>query len=836
MALLNNNTKHNSKLTDANHTPKLRQKNAHHLTIAPEQHEGSPTPSTPRSVHSAKAPLKEKPLKEERRLLGSHQKIVVVPKAESAVRNPIKLTVGSTSSDSSDEKMTPPSRGPTHPLKKKAFVARSTSWKPGRVVGASPSLRSLKNAHYEIGHGNMRSNASWASFTFHEGPNSNFLRPMSDVISIRSLASIGMGSTDGKKLTIRRVPTSPNELLNIVEPNRLVDDDDFSSCSSFSGTLSESGTHYRPRREHWGNKLQFILACVGYCVGLGNIWRFPYFCYKSGGGAFLVPYFLILIICGIPLLYMELAIGQFTKRGPIGALAQLCPLFKGAGLSSVMVSFFISTYYNVIIAYCLYYFCTSFRSDTPWTECENRWNSKHCWEPSQFTSRNISRPDNSKTPAEEFYNRKVLQITSGIETFGLVRWELAACLFVAWIIVYFALWKSVRSSGRVLYFTATLPFVLVLAFLGRSLTLEGADAGLQYFFKPNWILLLDAKVWVNAAAQNFNSIGIAFGSVISFASYNRYGNQILVDAVAVSMINAVTSLIVGIFAFATIGNIAREHSKSVESVISDGPGLVFVLYPQAMAKMPFSNFWAILFFFMLLCLGLNSQFAIVEVVVTSIQDAFPNFIKRKLVCHEILVLVVCFVSFLLGLPNIMQGGIYFFQLMDHYIVSTSIVYIAFFEVLAIAWIYGTDRLSKVVQHMTGRYPSLYFRFCWLIAAPLLILCVVVFSIVDYEPPTYNNGTYKYPVWSQILGWSITAMILLCIPVVALYAIFKAEGNTICEKLLSTITPRVDDVSTANSIADIGNELQEVKTTLMDAKVPPNITVKGRDQRIEIMKR
>lgn len=77
-------------------------------------------------------------------------------------------------------------------------------------------------------------------------------------------------------------------------------------------------------------------------------------------------------------------------------------------------------------------------------------------------------------------------------------------------------------------------------------------------------------MWVNAVAQNFNAIGISFGSVISFASYNRYNNQILVDTVAVSAINAVTSLIVGILAFATIGNIAQEHGTSIEDVINDG--------------------------------------------------------------------------------------------------------------------------------------------------------------------------------------------------------------------------------------------------------------------------
>ena len=82
-------------------------------------------------------------------------------------------------------------------------------------------------------------------------------------------------------------------------------------------------------RETWGSTVSFILACIGYAVGLGNIWRFPYLAYKSGGGAFLVPYFVMLLLCGIPLLYMELAVGQYTRRGPIGALGKICPILKG---------------------------------------------------------------------------------------------------------------------------------------------------------------------------------------------------------------------------------------------------------------------------------------------------------------------------------------------------------------------------------------------------------------------------------------------------------------------------------------------------------------------------
>nr|XP_023025094.1 sodium- and chloride-dependent GABA transporter ine-like [Leptinotarsa decemlineata] len=161
----------------------------------------------------------------------------------------------------------------------------------------------------------------------------------------------------------------------------------------------EDSEYNKPRRQHWSNKLQFVLACVGYSVGLGSIWRFPYLCYKSGGAVFLIPYAIIMVFIGGPMLYMELAVGQFTGRGPIGALGHLCPLLKGTGLGSVVISFLISTYYSVIIAYGVYYFFTSFRAKQPWEDCHNRWNTKFCWVPSV----NHTKPHYSQSPAEEFY-------------------------------------------------------------------------------------------------------------------------------------------------------------------------------------------------------------------------------------------------------------------------------------------------------------------------------------------------------------------------------------------------------------------------------------------------
>lgn len=643
----------------------------------------------------------------------------------------------------------------------------------------------------------------------------------------KSLASIAMGSTDGKKLFIRRVPTSPSELLNLTTNSHLphvmtptgaiTTSDEMSTFSSYSDSISDCGSHLKIRkRDHWTSKVQFVLACVGYTVGIGNLWRFPYLCYKSGGGVFLVPYFLIMFFCGVPLLYMELAVGQYTRRGPIGVLSKLCPIFKGAGISSILISFSMSTYYNVIIAYSLYYFTTSFRSQLPWQHCKNRWNTQQCWAPPSVQEadgfsgfvQNLTKPHVSKSPSEEFYVHKVLQLSSSVDEMGVFRWELVACSFVSYVIVYFALWKSVRSAGKVLYFTATVPFVLIFGLLIVSLSLEGSDVGLSHFFSMKFHLLNDHKIWVDAGAQVFNSIGIAYGAVITFSSYNRYNNRIIIDTLAVSIINICTSIIVGLFLFVILGNLSYEHKTSIDNAILDGPGLIFVVYSHALAKLPFSNFWAVFFFFFLFCVALNSQFAVVEIVVTSIQDGFPRWIKRYLVCHEIVVLAVCIVSFLCGLPYVTQGGIYIFQLIDHFTASTCVLYVAFFELIAIAWIYGADKLARNVHQMTGRFPSLYFRLCWSIAAPVIILAIWIFTIVDYEVPSYHNEQFNYPKWAEITGWIVTILCLAVIPITAVCVVISTEGKSFYEKLRGSFKCRFH--SRTNS-EDLYNK--ELKTLL-----------------------
>ncbi|XP_066300203.1 sodium- and chloride-dependent GABA transporter 1-like isoform X2 [Branchiostoma lanceolatum] len=538
-------------------------------------------------------------------------------------------------------------------------------------------------------------------------------------------------------------------------------------------------------RDQWARKAEFLLAMVGYAVGLGNVWRFPYLCYKSGGGAFLIPYFIMLFLCGIPLLYMELAVGQYTQQGPVGALGKICPLLKGAGLATVVITFIFSTYYNVIITWALYYLFNSFQEPLPWASCDNPWNTGNC-----TTGLNRSLLNNDSTsPSNEFFDHNVLEISSGIDDFGAPQWDLSLTLLLAWIIVYLCIFKGVKSTGKVVYFTATFPYIVLIALLIRGVTLDGAVDGIVYFLRPKWHLLGTAEVWLNAAAQNFNSIGIAFGGCIALSSYNKFNNNVFKDTLMIACINSATSLLAGFAIFSVMGYMAFLQGTTVEEVATQGPGLAFVVYPQAIATMPVSPLWAILFFIMLLLLGIDSQFCTVEVIVTTLYDHFHPLIRKYLKRKEVLVLLVCCVSYLLGLPNIAQGGMYFFQLIDFYAAAISLMVIAFFEVVAISWIYGANRLARNIEEMTGNKPWLYFIVCWYGLSPILIGGIMIFGFIQYTPVRY--GDYYYPGWGQAIGWVIASLSIICLPIGAIHAMLKEKGGFV-ERFMASLKSKIPD--------------------------------------------
>ncbi|XP_078081097.1 sodium- and chloride-dependent GABA transporter 1 isoform X2 [Mustelus asterias] len=484
------------------------------------------------------------------------------------------------------------------------------------------------------------------------------------------------------------------------------------------------------------------------------------------------------VLLGIPLLYLEISVGQYLKAGPVQSLAKICPLLKGVGIATVAISFVMCTYYNLIICWAIYYLIQSFQSPLPWHSCNNTWNIPETCTDS-ITTNNFT-----ISASQQFFDYNVLQKTNGLDNLGNMRWELFGLLILAWAIVYFCIFKGVTWTGKVVYFTVLFPYVVLLSILINNVQLPGALDGINYFANPKWEKLKEIQVWVYAAVQVFNSIGIGFGSLISMSSYNKFDNNILKDTLAISLTNAATSVFSGFVIFSAFGYMSHMINVPIDDIAVDGPGLVFVIYPEAFVTMPVSPLWAVLFFIMLLFLGLDSEFAMVEVMVTSLLDAHQDCLLKYLKRKEVVVFAVCAVGFLLGIPNVTQGGIYVFQLLDHYTAQVSIVFLAFFEVVAICCFYGIPRLSQNIEEMVGKKPNIYLRVCWLLSTAL-ILIIMVFVIIDFEPVRYGN--YKYPEWAQSLGWIIAMASLIWIPVGVVHTLLTLKGS-FCERLVKSITP------------------------------------------------
>ncbi|XP_063071111.1 sodium- and chloride-dependent GABA transporter 2-like [Engraulis encrasicolus] len=531
-------------------------------------------------------------------------------------------------------------------------------------------------------------------------------------------------------------------------------------------------------RGQWANKLEFLLAVAGTLVGLGNLWRFPYLCYKNGGGAFLVPYVLFLLSCGIPMFLMETAMGQYTSQGCITCWRHFCPLFEGIGYATQVVIAYAAVSYIIIQAWAFFYLFSSFSAEVPWASCRNPWNTNSCVE---FDKRNISAnwtvPENATSPATEFWERRVLHISKGIDHIGAVRWELALCLILAWVLCYFCVWKGVKSTGKVVYFTATFPYVMLIVLLVRGLTLPGASEGIKFYLYPDPARLMDTQVWMDAGAQVLFSFGICQGSLTALGSYNQYNNDCYKDTFVLCLVNGGSSFVAGFAIFSVLGFMSYEQGIPISEVAATGPGLAFIAYPRAVAMMPLPQLWAICFFVMVILLGADTQFVSLECLMTSVTDMFPTVFRRGY-RRELLLLGLCTVCFLLGLLLVTEGGLYFLQLFDHYVCSgNNLLLLSVCQSIAIGWIYGADRLYDNIEDMIGYRMGPYMKYCWLYVTPIVCMSTFISNIVMYQPLKFNK-TYVYPDWAYILGLFLGLFCVFLVPLWILYKISISKMTTV----------------------------------------------------------
>ncbi|XP_058259932.1 sodium- and chloride-dependent GABA transporter 2-like [Hemibagrus wyckioides] len=529
-------------------------------------------------------------------------------------------------------------------------------------------------------------------------------------------------------------------------------------------------------RGQWSCKVEFLLAVAGQIIGLGNVWRFPYLCYKNGGGVFLIPYLVFLFACGLPLFLLEISLGQYTSQGSITCWRKMCPLFQGIGYGNVVLLLYCNIYYIIIMAWTFFYLFSSFSIELPWANCSNTWNTETCFEfdkKDNFSYSNI--PENATSPVIEFWERRVLNLTSNVYELGSVRWELALCLLLSWIICYFCVWKGVKSTGKVVYFTATFPYVMLVVLLVRGLTLPGAIDGIKFYLYPDLAQLKDPQVWMDAGTQIFMSYSLCTGTLTALGSYTKYNNNCYKDCVYLCLLNSGTSFVAGFAIFSVLGFMAYEQGTDISTVAESGPGLAFIAYPKAVAMMPVPQLWTICFFLMIILIGMDTIFVFLEAMMTAVTDMYPSFFlfgHRR----EGFLLIICVGCFLCGLVMVTEGGLYIFQLFDYYSYSgMTLLLFAILQSVSIGWVYGANRLYDNIEDMIGYQPLFLIKYCWKYITPLVCTGTFVFSLVKFTPLKFNN-IMEYPWWGYAIGWYFTLSSTLLVPLWMIYALLTSSGS------------------------------------------------------------
>uniref|UniRef100_A0A915IWW9 Uncharacterized protein n=1 Tax=Romanomermis culicivorax TaxID=13658 RepID=A0A915IWW9_ROMCU len=219
---------------------------------------------------------------------------------------------------------------------------------------------------------------------------------------------------------------------------------------------------------------------------------------------------------------------------------------------------------------------------------------------------------------------------------------------------------------------------------------------------------------------------------------------------------------------------SEMQDQKVEDVAKSGPGLLFLVYPSGIMSLDYAGFWSVLFFFMVILIGIDSQFCTMEGFYTAIIDEWPQYL-RKSPNREIFIAIFSGISFLIGLSMVTEGGIWVFQILDDYGASSwCLLWLLFFECIAISWLYGVDKWYVHLKDMIGYQPSMWWKFCWVYACPFCCIGIFIFSLIDYQGTTYNG--VSVPAWADGMGWLIALSSMLCIPIYAAWLWRRTPGS------------------------------------------------------------
>jgi len=472
------------------------------------------------------------------------------------------------------------------------------------------------------------------------------------------------------------------------------------------------------------------MAAIGSAVGLGNVWRFPYIAYTSGGGAFLIPYFVALFTAGIPMLILEFSVGHWSRQGAPETFKKIGKKWEFIGWWSSLVPFVIVTYYIVVMAWCFSYLIYSI---------DLRWGSN----------------------AQTFFLTDFLGISTSPLDIGGIQIPVLLSLLVMWLLVFIILYKGVGRIGKVVMITVPLPWILLVILTIRGLTLPGALEGISYYLTPNFSKLMDHNVWLAAYAQVFFSVGIAQGIMITYASHLKKKSDISNNAFIIALADSGTSFLAGFAVFSVIGYLAFSKGIGIENLGIAGPQLAFITYPTAISLFPVATaVFGIFFYLALLTFGIDSAFSMIEPMSTGLQYKW-KITKGKATA------IICFIGFFASLLFTTSSGLYWLNIIDYFASNFGLVLVGLIECLVLAWAFRVsifrNHANKTSDILIGRWWDMLIKYVVPCILTILLLAAVYENILR---------PYVQPWWMTLLGGFPCIMIFF-----VSFLFMKQKGKT-----------------------------------------------------------
>ncbi|WP_313813638.1 sodium-dependent transporter [Glutamicibacter sp.] len=493
-----------------------------------------------------------------------------------------------------------------------------------------------------------------------------------------------------------------------------------------SSSSSQQGAPLAPeKRETFSSRKLFILSAVGSAVGLGNIWRFPYVAYENGGGAFLIPYLVAILCAGIPLLFLDYAVGHRYRGSAPLSYRRLNRKAEVLGWWQVLICFIIAIYYAAIIA----------------------WAAMYCW--FSITKAWDKNPDG----AAAFFSTDFLQTAPeagvGFDFVGRIFVPMILVWLVTIVIMVAGVNKGISRANAVFMPLLIVMFAILVV---QSVFLPGAVDGLNAFFTPDFAALKNPTVWAAAFGHIFFSLSVAFGIMVTYSSYMKRKSDLTGSGYVVAFANSGFELLAGIGVFAALGFMAHNAGTSVGEVATSGIGLAFIAFPTIVSQAPLGSVIGVLFFGSLVFAGLTSLISILEVIVAAFQDKLG---WRRTPATLIVSIPVAVISLLL-FPT--TTGLYLLDTMDAFVNQFGILACALAIVIILGA--GLGALPKLAKHL-NRHSSIKLGTGWMVLVGGVGPAALGYMLINELQTKLSEQYSGYPAWfNGIFGWGMAGALLV----------------------------------------------------------------------------